>query len=697
MALATLSVDLVAKLAKFEDDMGKAARASEKASQRITQSLTAVGTGIASLAAGLGVAGLVGFTKQIVDGIDALNDLKDATGASIENISALEDIAARTGTSFDTVGTSLIKFNAALKDAKPSSDTANALKAIGLSADELKKIDPAEALRLTAVALAGFADDGNKARLTQELFGKSLKEVAPLLKDLAEQGSLNATVTTAQAQAAEDFNKQLSAIQKNADDASRGLALSLLPSLIEFSDELVVGAKNAGGFLAAIGLIGSTNPFKTLSENVATYREDIAGLEQDKKRYQNAGSDTRAIDEALETARKRLAYFEELRALQNSRLPSASDQSAAETKRLGLGGKLPSVVAPEVKPKGPKGADPDADFKRYIDNLQKQIDKTKELTLVQQLGADVAAGRVTLTPDQITEAAIRAETADALIAQAKATEILKKASEEATKQTAAYFDGLIKSEEELRKQNQTLADQVAEIGLSKDALNALTLARIDSTIAQQAETVELLRGNEGTEAEIKLAERALELLKERRALTATGQIAAAAAASKDDAARASADYAKTLEGDLKGAFSAAFRDSKDPIGAFGDALANVIYTRASSALADALIQSAFNSTAGSAIASFFGFPTFDGGGFTGAGSRSGGVDGKGGFMALLHPNETVIDHTKGQSSGGSVTVNQYFTVGDVPTVSMVKRAVADSERRIAGALGRSKQYGGALA
>jgi hypothetical protein len=50
------------------------------------------------------------------------------------------------------------------------------------------------------------------------------------------------------------------------------------------------------------------------------------------------------------------------------------------------------------------------------------------------------------------------------------------------------------------------------------------------------------------------------------------------------------------------------------------------------------------------------FPTFDGGGYTGMGARAGGVDGKGGFPAVLHPNETVIDHTKGQGSGGA-TVN----------------------------------------
>lgn len=50
-------------------------------------------------------------------------------------------------------------------------------------------------------------------------------------------------------------------------------------------------------------------------------------------------------------------------------------------------------------------------------------------------------------------------------------------------------------------------------------------------------------------------------------------------------------------------------------------------------------------------------PSFAGGGFTGAGARSGGVDGKGGFMAVLHPNETVTDHTKGGGRQSVVVIN----------------------------------------
>jgi hypothetical protein len=45
-------------------------------------------------------------------------------------------------------------------------------------------------------------------------------------------------------------------------------------------------------------------------------------------------------------------------------------------------------------------------------------------------------------------------------------------------------------------------------------------------------------------------------------------------------------------------------------------------------------------------------PSFAGGGYTGNAPRSGGLDGQGGFMAMLHPRETVIDHAKTSSGGG---------------------------------------------
>lgn len=52
--------------------------------------------------------------------------------------------------------------------------------------------------------------------------------------------------------------------------------------------------------------------------------------------------------------------------------------------------------------------------------------------------------------------------------------------------------------------------------------------------------------------------------------------------------------------------------------------------------------------------------SFEGGGYTGSGARAGGMDGRGGFPAMLHPNETVVDHSKGDAAGGP-TMNFYIT------------------------------------
>jgi hypothetical protein len=88
--------------------------------------------------------------------------------------------------------------------------------------------------------------------------------------------------------------------------------------------------------------------------------------------------------------------------------------------------------------------------------------------------------------------------------------------------------------------------------------------------------------------------------------------------------------------------------------------------------------------------------SFAGGGYTGMGSRSGGVDGKGGFPAILHPNETVIDHNAGQSMQG-VTVNQTINIS-TGVQQTVRAEIATLMPQIAnaakGAVADARQRGG---
>lgn len=85
-------------------------------------------------------------------------------------------------------------------------------------------------------------------------------------------------------------------------------------------------------------------------------------------------------------------------------------------------------------------------------------------------------------------------------------------------------------------------------------------------------------------------------------------------------------------------------------------------------------------------------PSFDGGGYTGSGSRTGGVDGKGGFWAVMHPQETVIDHTKGQSmpGGGGGITNNFIVTGrpDMRTQAQIAQSASVAQRRTAARLGK---------
>jgi tape measure domain-containing protein len=59
-------------------------------------------------------------------------------------------------------------------------------------------------------------------------------------------------------------------------------------------------------------------------------------------------------------------------------------------------------------------------------------------------------------------------------------------------------------------------------------------------------------------------------------------------------------------------------------------------------------------------------PSFEGGGYTGNAPRSGGLDGRGGFMALVHPRETIIDHTRAAAGGsGGGVPNITIRTGEV--------------------------------
>ncbi len=292
MAIAKLSIDLEARLASLQQGLDKAGLLAERQAARIDAAFKNVSVSLASLGAGLGFAGITAFVRTTLDGIDRLNDLRDATGASIENLSALEDLAVRTGTSFETMSDALVKVNRVLADAKPGSEQEKAIKALGLSVEELRRLDPVQALQQVAVAFGGFADGADKSRFAGELFGKAWSSIAPLMADLAQQTQLAATVTTEQAAAAEKLNLQLAAAQKNFTDLARSVISDLLPALNRGLEALNAFAKGPG-IIAATAEVLKGNVFANAADGLQFYRDRLKEIDAQLTRLDKLSTDDR--------------------------------------------------------------------------------------------------------------------------------------------------------------------------------------------------------------------------------------------------------------------------------------------------------------------------------------------------------------------------------------------------------------------
>lgn len=136
------------------------------------------------------------------------------------------------------------------------------------------------------------------------------------------------------------------------------------------------------------------------------------------------------------------------------------------------------------------------------------------------------------------------------------------------------------------------------------------------------------------------------------------------------------------------------RKGEDIWETFGNAAVNAlnkIADRLIDIALDNLFANAFSGGSGGGLFTGFlggifgggrGLPSFDGGGYTGRGARSGGLDGKGGFAALLHPDELVTDFS-GMNVGGvgkisdpTVIIKQTNHITNPFDMAGVERAIA---------------------
>lgn len=208
---------------------------------------------------------------------------------------------------------------------------------------------------------------------------------------------------------------------------------------------------------------------------------------------------------------------------------------------------------------------------------------------------------------------------------------------------------------------------------------------------------------------------------ERTAVSAEKVGAAAASAGDeldDSAEEAATGWAKTIEtlrdyaaesmdmaGSLGDAIGGAFDGAanavsefvrtgklsfKDMITSFIGDLARIATRRFITGPISSGLADIFEGTGGGFLSGLFGgFTSNEGGGYTGYGPRVGGLDGKGGFLTMVHPQERIVDEYRGGRGGGReapVIVNiqtrdaESFRQSRTQVAADVGRAVAMGRR-----------------
>lgn len=308
-----------------QDETQRAFASAGKSLAQLESAAGAAVGGFVALAPAIAAAFAIDSFKGAVNLLDSLNDISDSTGASIEALGKLEGAARKNGATMDDVGGILVKFNAALSGATADSPLAKALASIGLNAAELRKQDPADALQTVAKALSGFADDGNKARLVQELFGKSVAKAGPFLKDLAEGANKAQEGLTEQAKAAELFNKNLAALRYEGELYARSVVSKVLPALNDWLDAL----NKIGGFSGAIKARLGLDEQGQLQKQAADLTAEMTRLGDaiDRMGEEQRRSPTDFMAVRIEKARTKLAELQKQSFATAAALKGVADQA----------------------------------------------------------------------------------------------------------------------------------------------------------------------------------------------------------------------------------------------------------------------------------------------------------------------------------------------------------------------------------
>jgi hypothetical protein len=195
MALGKLGIDLEARLARFQGDMGRAAHIANRRMGEIQRSSAATAASLKNLGlqvtrlavlfgAGFGIAAITNSFAQMRDEIDKIAKTSTQLGMTTEALSSLQYVAGRSGVTAEQLSTAFMQMTKRMSEAARGTGAArNALDELGLSAAKLATMTPDQQFMEIARAMENVKNQSDKVRIAMELWGRG---GAPLVQMLAD-------------------------------------------------------------------------------------------------------------------------------------------------------------------------------------------------------------------------------------------------------------------------------------------------------------------------------------------------------------------------------------------------------------------------------------------------------------------------------------------------------------------------------
>ena len=248
-SVASLVVSMELSMAKFSTDMHKVSTQTTQAMNSIQKGANLARTALGFLGVAFSAQAALSWAKDVVHAAEALGDLADSTGSTVEDLSRLNNQVKVAGGNFDDFEGALLKLTKNLGTTEDvTSDFSIALKNLGVTSK-----DPAKALQEIVMGMDKFANNATKAAYSKAIFDKAGVKFLATLTDMAKLQDVSATVTKEQEAEAEKLSMALRQLTVDATFFKDSILSDVVPAMNELLGVFRLARAEGVGFFQALG------------------------------------------------------------------------------------------------------------------------------------------------------------------------------------------------------------------------------------------------------------------------------------------------------------------------------------------------------------------------------------------------------------------------------------------------------------